>query len=160
MSPSSFTPIPTTTESSLAVANPVPDPTYTVPLQAAPYAFSGAPTVPPFPPPMIPQIYMTAPPVYPQPGAMSYAPIPPPQMFVPPPVLHHDPSMIPLPIDSADTKNSLKRKATDEIDKEIEKDKSCGTLRKNDSKGKKSQSYYSDSKSKRSNSKSPPRLVS
>lgn len=132
---------------------------YTVPMQAAaPFSYTAAATtVPQYPPPTMmaahPPMYMTAAPVFPQPGTLPFGPMPAAQIYVPPTVLHHDPSMIPLPMDNGDQSNLLKRKATDDIDDD-DPDKG----RKSDSKTKKNPPYYSsDAKSRRSDSRSPTR---
>lgn len=137
---------------------------YTVPMPAAipfgyPAAAAAVAAVPQYPPPNMmaahPPMYMTAAPVFPQPGTLPFGPIPATQMYVPPTALHHDPSMIPLPMDSGDQSNLLKRKATDDIDDD---DDDLDKGRKSDSKTKKNQLYYSsDAKSRRSDSRSPPR---
>lgn len=126
-----------------------PETGYTTQIPAAPYAYSTAQPMQPYAP-LIPQMYMAAGPVYPQ-GTLPFTAIPPPQIYVPPPMIHRtDPSLIPLPMENPDTPKKLEKRKMDE-DKGSESDD-----KKSDSKSKKHKSYYSDSKGS-GDSRSPTR---
>ncbi len=145
---------PTPITDAALTASLVTDAAYAVSMAGAHFGFPAAAGVPPFPPGLIPpQMYMPS--VYPQSTALPYGAIPPPPMYVPPQVIHRDPSVMPMSTDAGDKLSQLKRKAPDELDMEGERDKDERLPRMSDSRSRKP--YYGDAKSRRSDSRSPPR---
>lgn len=125
----------------------MPEAGYTT-MPAAPYPYATSQTIPPYTA-MMPQMYLTTAPVYPQATALPFTAMPPPQLYVPTTMatmMHRtDPSLIPLPMEE---KKPDKRKVDDEkeTDSDEKKDKS-----------KKHKSYYTSEAKANESRSSPPR---